>query len=153
MIIIVIMALPKPSACIYNFPPHGTHFVSIVLDFYNSLALLGENKEQIQDGTFLPPSGIGKVDCQRVGGGFQAVFKLLVKDIWAQNRYGCCSTPQPHLSCTQTHLHARTHTECCARTEAGGSPWLQLHDNMPLEIAGLLINPADMTASPRGLAL
>lgn len=53
-----------------------------------------------------------------------------------------------------THrAHTHIHTECCARTEAGGSPWLQLHDNMPLEIAGLLINPADMTASPRGLAL
>lgn len=56
-----------------------------------------------------------------------------------------------HTNTPRTHTH--THGECCARTEAGGSPWLQLHDNMPLEIAGLLINPADMTASPRGLAL
>lgn len=52
-----------------------------------------------------------------------------------------------------THTQAHAHAECCARTEAGGSPWLQLHDNMPLEIAGLLINPADMTASPQGPAL
>lgn len=58
-----------------------------------------------------------------------------------------------HTRFMGTSAHAHTHTECCARTEAGGSPWLQLHDNMPLEIAGLLINPADMTASPRGLAL
>lgn len=61
--------------------------------------------------------------------------------------------PTPSFIRTNTSAHARTHTVCCARTEAGGSPWLQLHDNMPLEIAGLLINPADMTASPRGLAL
>ena len=109
MIIIGILELPKPSAFIYNFPRHGIHFVSIVVDFYNSLALLGENKEQIQDGTFLPPSGIGKVDCQRVGGGFRAVFKLLVKDIWAQNRYGCCSTP-PTPSFMHTNTRVRTHT-------------------------------------------
>lgn len=62
-------------------------------------------------------------------------------------------TPSFMHTNTSTYTHTRMHTECCARTEAGGSPWLQLHDNMPLEIAGLLINPADMTASPRGLAL
>lgn len=58
------------------------------------------------------------------------------------------NTPRSHV-----HVHTHTHSECRARTKAGGSPWLQLHDNMPLEIAGLLINPADMTASPRGPAL
>jgi len=39
------------------------------------------------------------------------------------------------------------------RSKAGGSPWLTFHDNMPLEIAVLLINPLDMTALPQGLAL
>lgn len=61
--------------------------------------------------------------------------------------------PTPSFMHINTRASTHTCTECCARTEAGGSPWLQLHDNMPLEIAGLLINPADMTASPRGLAL
>lgn len=58
-------------------------------------------------------------------------------------------TYTPFLSFTHTHTHILLST----RREAGGSPWLQPHDNMPLEIAGLLINPADMTASPQGLAL
>lgn len=62
-------------------------------------------------------------------------------------------TPSFMHTNARAHTNTHTHTQCCARTEAGGSPWLQLHDNMPLEIAGLLINPADMTASPRGLAL
>lgn len=39
------------------------------------------------------------------------------------------------------------------RSEAGGSLWLTFHDNMPLEIAVLLINPLDMTDLPQGLAL
>lgn len=41
----------------------------------------------------------------------------------------------------------------CVRSEAGGSLWLTFHDNMPLEIAVLLINPLDMTGLPQGLAL
>lgn len=66
------------------------------------------------------------------------------------------SVPQTNPPASpQSFMHTNTHacTKCRVRTEAGGSPWLQLHDNMPLEIAGLLINPADMTASPQGLAL
>lgn len=39
------------------------------------------------------------------------------------------------------------------RSKAGGSLWLTFHDNMPLEIAVLLINPLDMTDLPQGLAL
>ncbi len=63
------------------------------------------------------------------------------------------NTISPSLSFFFFFTHTHTHILLSTRSEAGGSPWLQLHDNMPLEIAGLLINPADMTASPQGLAL
>lgn len=65
---------------------------------------------------FFSPLGKGKVDIQRVGGGLQAVFKLLVKDIWAQNRYGCFSTPnQPSRlpPIFHAHKHTRMHKVPC----------------------------------------
>lgn len=68
-------------------------------------------------------------------------------------------SPSPHpptnpiFQTHTTHIHTYACAVLSARTGAGGSPRLWLHDNMPLEIAGLLINPADMTASPRGPAL
>lgn len=43
--------------------------------------------------------------------------------------------------------------ELSVMSEAGDSPWLHFHDNMPSKIAALLINLLYVTALPQGLGL
>lgn len=139
----IILEQPKPFAFVYIVPSTRHVYILYPLRWIFTIAWLCCVRIKKNPGWHIS-SRYGRLP---------ESVELLVKDIRAQNRYGCCGTPNPIF---HTHLHiyiTHTHTQCCARTEAGGSPWLQLHDNMPLEIAGLLINPADMTASPRGLAL
>lgn len=74
--------------------------------------------------------------------------KLLAKGNW-QGRNGEHFPSSPPAA-----LFLPSFPSCLfVRSKAGGSLWLTFHDNMPLEIAVLLINPLDMTDLPQGLAL